>query len=350
MPGVFLSYRRTDGDYAVLLYAWLAERFGAANVFWDREDIDPGRDFRRVLSERLREAQALVALIGPGWSPSEWIQREIGAAIRRKALVLPVLVGEVSHLNRESLPRAIRRLANLQSLETRDLRFRDRLIEALEQKLTGTRPADSIDDVRVQRLSTLLRNQSDHRQALALVLITQGRIDEASDVLDETFELLMTLLEFKPGNAEIQARLGFLYKDLAQVFEDSDPVRFQRHVQSGLQLFQSLVKRRLAGDIGASAWNGLGNMYLLQGEFEKAAESCLKATRMSPSYPNAWAELFLAYDGMARKGTIDIAAMRNALARLKTTSKGDPLLTGVLPQYESILRRWESGAKRRSKR
>src|SRR5262245_42973076 len=40
MPGVFLSYRRPETDYAVLLYAWLAERFGTPHVFWDREDID----------------------------------------------------------------------------------------------------------------------------------------------------------------------------------------------------------------------------------------------------------------------------------------------------------------------
>ena len=58
MPGVFLSYRRPETDYAVLLYAWLAERFGTPNVFWDREDIDPGKDFRKVLSDRLADAEA----------------------------------------------------------------------------------------------------------------------------------------------------------------------------------------------------------------------------------------------------------------------------------------------------
>ena len=70
MPGVFLSYRRPETDYAVLLYAWLAERFGPPHVFWDREDIDPGKDFPRVVSERLRDSEALVALVGPAWTPS----------------------------------------------------------------------------------------------------------------------------------------------------------------------------------------------------------------------------------------------------------------------------------------
>jgi len=56
MPGVFLSYRRKDGDFAVLLYAWLVERFGAERVFWDREDIDPGSDFRQVLRRHFATA------------------------------------------------------------------------------------------------------------------------------------------------------------------------------------------------------------------------------------------------------------------------------------------------------
>ena len=71
-------------------------------------------------------------------------------------------------------------------------------------------------------------------------MIVDGKIDQASDVLNETFDLLMTLLEFNPGDPEIEVWLGFLYKDLAQVFRATNPVRFRRHVQSGLQLFEGL--------------------------------------------------------------------------------------------------------------
>lgn len=106
----------TDSDYAVLLYAWLAERFGPGQLFWDQEDIDPGKEFRRVLSQHLRGCDALVVLIGPGWSPSECIRREIGAALRRKVLVVPVLVGEAKPLEGAGLPKSIRKLAALQRL------------------------------------------------------------------------------------------------------------------------------------------------------------------------------------------------------------------------------------------
>src|SRR5215475_13016697 len=95
MSGVFLSYRRADSDVAVLLYAWLAEKFGRSQVFWDREDIEPGTAFATEIKDRLSSCGALVALIGRNWIPSEWIRREIALAFRRKILVLPILTNEI---------------------------------------------------------------------------------------------------------------------------------------------------------------------------------------------------------------------------------------------------------------
>src|SRR6478609_8227793 len=135
MSGIFLSYKREDSDYATLLYAWLTERFGPEQVFWDREDIDPGKDFRKVLTTQVRSAHAFVALIGPNWSPSEWIQREIRLALKRPktTTVLPVIVGDAPALNAQPLPSSIRKIQFLQSLETRDLRFRQRFIDTLDK-------------------------------------------------------------------------------------------------------------------------------------------------------------------------------------------------------------------------
>ena len=228
MPGVFLSYRRKDGDFAVLMYAWLVERFGADRVFWDREDIDPGSDFRKVLSGTLKECDALVALIGPAWSPSPWIQREIGASLKRRILVLPVLLGDVAHIEAASLPKPMRQLASLQTLETRDLRFRDRLLKSLDAVVvaaesTGPRvPDGTANELRARRLTDLLRDQVDRRQRRALELLVGGEIDQAVDVLNETFDLVMALIDFQPGDPSLEVRLGYLYKDLAQACDGRD--------------------------------------------------------------------------------------------------------------------------------
>jgi tetratricopeptide (TPR) repeat protein len=342
MPGVFLSYRRTDGDFAVLLYAWLVERFGADQVFWDREDIDPGRDFREVLSATLASCDALVALIGPGWSPSPWIQREIGAALRRRILVLPVLLGDAVHVDAASLPKALRRFAALQTLETRDLRFRDRLVTALDAvaaapAVTGP-PVAAAHDLRARRLADLLRDQVDRRQRRALELLAAGEIDRAFEVLDETFDLVMALIDFLPGDAGLEMRLGYLYKDLAQVFEQRNRARFDRYVDSGLQTFQRLVERRLTDLDLAGSWNGLGNMHLLRRDFDRAVACCSRAVELVPDYAYAWADLLLGLEGQADAGRANLPEMRRALKRLRETGRGDALLAPHIARAEASIR------------
>jgi tetratricopeptide (TPR) repeat protein len=348
---IFLSYRRQDSDYAVLLYAWLTERFGSEQVFWDREDIDPGKDFRRVLSQQLHRAQALVALIGPGWFPSPWIQHEITAALRRRLLILPVLVGDVANLAADGLPKGIRKLAVLQTLDTRDLRFRTRLIEALEGAVSSSAGQPGPVDARARRLAELLRDQSDRRQEQALALLIDGKTVDALEVLNETFELLMALLDFRPDDTTLKIRLGFLYKDLAQAFESTNPGRFRRYVQCGQQIFEALVERKLPLDQRASAWNGLGNIHLLRGEFDQAVECSRRATMIQPSYAHAWADLFDAYEGQARNGKVDLAGLRRAFTRLRATAKGDHLLEAALPRFEASMRQWQRrGARDRAAR
>jgi tetratricopeptide (TPR) repeat protein len=353
MPGLFLSYRRKDGDFAVLLYAWLVERFGAESVFWDREDIDPGSDFRQVLSATLRNCDALVALIGPQWSPSPWIQREISASLKRRILVLPVLLGDAPNIDAAALPKAMRRFASLQTLETRDLRFRDRLLEALDRVVSGpadtktSAPPSTADDLRARRLIALLQNQTDQRQLRALQLLVAGDIDAALEVLNETFDLVMALIDFRPGDTSLELRLGYLYKDLAQVFADRDRVLFNRYLENGRQTFERLVELRLPQHEMAGSWNGLGNMYLIRKDFDKAVECCERAVRIYPGYSYAWNDLFLGLEGQAQNGKVNLPAMRQALKRLKATVGDDTLLKPEVARAEASLRQWENSSKAR---
>ena len=351
MPGVFLSYRRKDGDFAVLLYAWLVERFGADRVFWDREDIDPGSDFREVLSGTLASCDALVALIGPAWSPSPWIQKEIGASLKRKILVLPVMLGDAARVEAESLPQPMRKFASLQTLETADLRFRDRLLKALDAVVpTATRaetPAagDAVPELRARRLTDLLREQIDRRQRRALELIVRDEIDQALDLLNETFDLVMALIDFRPADRNLEMRLGYLYKDLAQVFDGRDRARFNRYIDSALQTFQRLVELPLGDDDLASSWNGLGNMYLFREDFDKAVECCQRAVQIAPEYSYAWHDLFFGLEGQARNGKVNLPEMVRASERLKATGRGDPLLEEQVERVQAALREWQLAAK-----
>jgi TIR domain len=141
---IFISYRRSDTDSAVLFYSSLRERFGPEQVFWNREDIPPGARWVDVLNDRLRQSTALVALIGPDWvtmtdeegrrrldDPQDWVRREMATALELKLLVLQVLMGGAKAPGAEQLPADLSDLANLQVLRLSDLRIRCEASSAL---------------------------------------------------------------------------------------------------------------------------------------------------------------------------------------------------------------------------
>ena len=69
--GVFISYRREDSHaWAGRIYDRLSNRLGHDNVFFDVDNIAPGLDFVEVLSERVGNCDALVAVIGKDWLSS----------------------------------------------------------------------------------------------------------------------------------------------------------------------------------------------------------------------------------------------------------------------------------------
>jgi len=161
MAGIFISYRRADSDHAVLLYAWLKERFGREQVFWDRENIEPGQAFAEVLRARVGATPVLVAPIGRDWlsvtdaagrrrleSPEDWVRREITTALEKKRLVVPVLGSGVNHLSAGDLPGDLQPLADLQALPMSDARFHRLVVEVLEKAVP---PAASANQTTAER-------------------------------------------------------------------------------------------------------------------------------------------------------------------------------------------------------
>ncbi len=66
---VFISYRRSDDPHGTgRLYDQLAAHFGHENVFMDVDSNMPlGIDFRDHITNRIEEADAVLAIIGPRW-------------------------------------------------------------------------------------------------------------------------------------------------------------------------------------------------------------------------------------------------------------------------------------------
>lgn len=156
MPSLFVSYRRDDSaGFAGRLTDALEQRLGAGSVFRDVDDIRPGADFEIAIEHSLRQVQAVLVVIGPGWlgasrdgerrldRADDYVRREIECALASGKPVVPVLVGGATMPAVEALPPSLRGLANRHALSLNDASWSadlQRLHAALEQWLAGPAP------------------------------------------------------------------------------------------------------------------------------------------------------------------------------------------------------------------
>ena len=67
---IFISYRRDDAKHAAgRLSDRLAQTFRPEQLFIDVDSIEPGLNFKTVLSERVQGCEVLLAVIGPHSAP-----------------------------------------------------------------------------------------------------------------------------------------------------------------------------------------------------------------------------------------------------------------------------------------
>jgi len=120
---VFISHSHQDNE----LVRDLARRLRDAGLkpVADLSDIPAGAEWRKVVRERLREAEAMIILVTPAALSSAWMMAELGMAEGFERLILPVVAG----LKPRSLP------APLQSYQVIPFDEVDRAIEALAERL-----------------------------------------------------------------------------------------------------------------------------------------------------------------------------------------------------------------------
>jgi eukaryotic-like serine/threonine-protein kinase len=133
LPGIFISYRRSDTPDAVgRIYDRLVSEFGKSKVFKDVDSIPLGQDFREHLNDIVGSCAAVLAIIGPKWTdirneagqkrledPDDFVRIELEAALARSVPVVPVLVGHATMPGTSQLPSTLASLAFRQSIEVR---------------------------------------------------------------------------------------------------------------------------------------------------------------------------------------------------------------------------------------
>ena len=161
---IFISYRRGDAPEGTRrLYQLLVHSFGPEKIFIDREQIEGGDTYSRILNEEVSFCQVFLAVIGPNWlklgrwrrrrradHETDWVRKEIERALARGVPVIPVLVDGASMPLAKDLPDGLKELAEQQWLQlpetTADLDARN-FVQVIRNKLSLPRIAD-IEDVK----------------------------------------------------------------------------------------------------------------------------------------------------------------------------------------------------------
>jgi hypothetical protein len=107
---IFISYRISDSlDLVARLADDLIKRFGAENVFRDKNSLQFGQDWPQELQDKARGCRVMLVVIGRGWQeakfesgrkkgfprlsdPADWVRREIRAGLDERKVIIPVLV------------------------------------------------------------------------------------------------------------------------------------------------------------------------------------------------------------------------------------------------------------------
>jgi tRNA A-37 threonylcarbamoyl transferase component Bud32 len=158
VPGrVFISYRRQDArGSAGRIYDRCADRFGSDQVFMDVDNLPPGADFNKEITQAVSQCRVLLAIIGPRWldakerrrrrldDPGDLVRMEIAAALTRDILVIPILVEDADMPRSHELPGNLVGLAGRNAHRVRHESFRsdvDQLLTAIEPILRAATTA-----------------------------------------------------------------------------------------------------------------------------------------------------------------------------------------------------------------
>ena len=197
---VFLSYRRTDGPWALNIYRWLTQH--GYDVFFDYEGLGSGA-FEQVILENIRSRAHFLVLLSPRAldrckKPDDWLRREIEAAFDAQRNVVPLMI---------------------EGFDFRQPRVQARLVEKMEhlQHYNGLSiPSMQAFDSTMERLDARFLNVAlesvPHPPSIVAAAAARQQQAAANAMLAESAELR----EAKTEVARLEAELEDVQMELAE--------------------------------------------------------------------------------------------------------------------------------------
>jgi tetratricopeptide (TPR) repeat protein len=290
MSRVFISYRRADSAaWANKLYRHLSMRFGEDLIFQDVDDIQPGDNWLETIRNELKTCQVFLILIGPQWlvdgqgrkrleNPQDILRMEVVEALASQGVVIPTLVGSVAMPLAEALPEPLKQLSLRQAVSLHDESWIpdvETLMERLRELILPTAREISLQDAQreLQELQGQYFKHLDVNNAEALKLA------------QKTQAYLNRVMPLYPQDGTLKVTRGYLFKNEAMAL-----LRLSRNDEAEIALNQGeAIFRTMLEEIpdDPSAWNGLGSIESIRGNYEKALKHIERALQIAPDYPAA---------------------------------------------------------------
>jgi ABC-type molybdate transport system ATPase subunit len=89
VPTAFLSYSRTDSEFALRLSEDL--KAAGAAIWLDQTDIDPGEEWDLAVERALLDCPRMLVILSPVSVVSPNVRDEISFALKKRKTIIPVL-------------------------------------------------------------------------------------------------------------------------------------------------------------------------------------------------------------------------------------------------------------------
>jgi tetratricopeptide (TPR) repeat protein len=258
-------------------------------VWQDVDNLELGKDYRPQIRRQIQSSDAILIVIGPHWlkdgkerlqDPKDMLRMEIVQALRSKAPVIPTLVGGAKMPPGNKLPRAIAGLVKRHGIALSDVdwaRSLQFLFERLQDIVRGVRKPEPLPD---------LHTDLDKMQTQYIALLVGQDPQQALGVTHEALRLLDQQMPSYPHDHYLQMFRGYFLKNQAMALRDlGDQKGFENRLQEADRAFHTIQAE--AEVYLSNAYNGVGSVELLHGQFEQALRWIDKALELVPDHPYA---------------------------------------------------------------
>jgi hypothetical protein len=190
MRQIFLSYRRDDAKLMCdLIYEHLVQIYGNPTLFRDIDNLAAGENFPAAIDRAASTSSVMLVIIGPRWltladdqgqprlyAPTDYVRLEIGAALRHRVPIIPLIVEGAAVPKPEQLPPEIAPLAYCEGRFVRPAPDFNNDMQVVVQDLEAYVPLVPLGTVRWRRFMNRTRRVAGSLISLVSLLLVVNAV------------------------------------------------------------------------------------------------------------------------------------------------------------------------------